>query len=537
MTVPPTVPPTVPLSVPPTLQSWLVKYGEPTLKLRGRTWQIRVLKPKELRRNQNDKYFSKTSATDSKALAESLKFKIAVIMYRQLDDLYAERNKPEPNKDKFKDLARLILANHEPPVDMDRIFKEQEWMMVEDGLKNVKTDQGEIANFIIALTGDLPDELIKYMDEDERNEMIYVARRIEFDRKQARLLLNKDDLSREIDGLPGEGMDGFVKAGHNAFKSQYKLSTLITRYLESKHWNRSKTKSEAKLALERFLSCVGDVDLPDLSPKDAYTFAHWMVNELDSANASVKNAVSYVSGLLTWAITVPELEACTVNNFNVNGNLILKDFGKVGESYQPFSTQQLKEIFQVDANARELLCLSMLITSGCRLDEISSLEWTNVKTHDEGFQYIDTTFGLVKNCGSERYIPIPTAMAKLMPPRGFTFDKDKLETRIFNYSLDADMKSSRASSQACIRVLHKIPTKGKGRQVTHSLRGNLKDMLRDVGCPKEVNDFITGHGEGDVASKYGVGPSVSVRHEWLEKIHFDFLPSEIDYSKIPQSNK
>ena len=99
------------------------------------------------------------------------------------------------------------------------------------------------------------------------------------------------------------------------------------------------------------------------------------------------------------------------------------------------------------------------------------------------------------------------------------------------------MKSSRASSQACIRVLHKIPTKGKGRQVTHSLRGNLKDMLRDVGCPKEVNDFITGHGEGDVASKYGVGPSVSVRHEWLEKIHFDFLPSEIDYSKIPQSKK
>ena len=61
-------------------------------------------------------------------------------------------------------------------------------------------------------------------------------------------------------------------------------------------------------------------------------------------------------------------------------------------------------------------------------------------------------------------------------------------------------------------------------------------MLRDVGCPKEVNDFITGHDQGDVSSKYGVGPSVSVRHEWLEKIHFDFLPSKIDYSKLPQSN-
>jgi len=29
-----------PPTVPPTLQSRLEKYGEPTLKLRGRTWQI-----------------------------------------------------------------------------------------------------------------------------------------------------------------------------------------------------------------------------------------------------------------------------------------------------------------------------------------------------------------------------------------------------------------------------------------------------------------------------------------------------------------
>ena len=306
--------------------------------------------------------------------------------------------------------------------------------------------------------------------------------------------------------------------------------------MESKKWGREKTRDEAELALTRFLTAVGDVDLPDLSPKDAYTFAHWMVNELDSANSSVKNAISYVSGLLTWAITVPELEACTVNNFNVHGKLHLRDFGAEKQSFTPFSKQQLNEIYQLDVNARELLCLCMLVTSGCRLDEISLLEWTNVKAHEEGFQYIDTTFGLVKNTQSERYIPIPTAMAKLMPPRGFTFDKEKSETRIFNYSLDKDMKSSRASSQACMRVLNKRETQGKGNYGNHSLRGNLKDMLRDVGCPKEVNDFITGHDQGDVSSKYGVGPSVSVRHEWLEKIHFDFLPSKIDYSKLPQSN-
>jgi len=40
---------------------------------------------------------------------------------------------------------------------------------------------------------------------------------------------------------------------------------------------------------------------------------------------------------------------------------------------------------------------------------------------------------------------------------------------------------------------------------------------------KEIQDFITGHGQGDAAGKYGHGPSIktrydciiAVRHPWL----------------------
>ena len=100
---------------------------------------------------------------------------------------------------------------------------------------------------------------------------------------------------------------------------------------------------------------------------------------------------------------------------------------------------------------------------------------------------MDTTFGLVKNAGSEKYIPIPIAMESLLPPRGFTFNDDKSETRIFNYALDADLKSSRASSQAIGRVLRKIPTEGRGRQTTHSLRGNLKDMFMQMTAADDLD--------------------------------------------------
>ena len=57
----------------------------------------------------------------------------------------------------------------------------------------------------------------------------------------------------------------------------------------------------------------------------------------------------------------------------------------------------------------------------------------------------------------------------------------------------------------------------------HSLRHTFKDLSRDAGVSKEVQDFITGHAQGDVAGNYGTGPSIptrfdsimAVKHPWL----------------------
>ena len=115
MNVPPSVPPSVPLSVPPSIQEWLHRYGEGKLKLRGKTWQVRVLKPKNLRNNPNDKYHALTTGTDSKAIAESLRLKVAIKIYQHYDKLYEKRNIGNADPDKFRDLARQILAQCNPP--------------------------------------------------------------------------------------------------------------------------------------------------------------------------------------------------------------------------------------------------------------------------------------------------------------------------------------------------------------------------------------------------------------------------------------
>ena len=98
---------------------------------------------------------------------------------------------------------------------------------------------------------------------------------------------------------------------------------------------------------------------------------------------------------------------------------------------------------------------------------------------------------------------------------------------MFDYTLDRDGKASRAASQACGRQIAKINR--NNNQKTHSLRGNLKDLLRDAGVSKEVNHYITCHSQGDVGSNYGQGHSIEKRYEALNLPEHPYLSP---YDKI-----
>jgi hypothetical protein len=119
----------------------------------------------------------------------------------------------------------------------------------------------------------------------------------------------------------------------------------------------------------------------------------------------------------------------------------------------------------------------------------------------------------VKNRGSMRYIPVPEVLKPLLGNGG--------EGRLFNYRIDQDGKAQAKASDAvmlCIRNVTK-----NDRKVAHSLRGNFKDLIRDLGVSKENNDFITGHAQGDVAGRYGEGPSMDKRLEIINQIEHPWL--------------
>jgi len=254
---------------------------------------------------------------------------------------------------------------------------------------------------------------------------------------------------------------------------------------------------------------VGNLKLSDIEKSHAYDYSQAM-QDAGYAHKTIRSSVSAVSALLEWC------ERNRLLKLSPFVNLKLANYGKAAQSYRPMEKQELHQLFQLGMTAQERTLLSLLITTGMRLDEAALLTWERVKEVD-GIRYISlmqdgSEAVIVKNTQSNRLIALPDSLT--LPERA--------AGRLFDYRVDNDGKAENAASRALMKIIRQV-SKDK-MKVVHSLRGTLKDLLRDAGVSKEVNDFITGHSQGGEAGKYGSGPSLetkykavnSVEHPWLK---------------------
>ena len=80
------------------------------------------------------------------------------------------------------------------------------------------------------------------------------------------------------------------------------------------------------------------------------------------------------------------------------------------------------------------------------------------------------------------------------------------------YTTDTLCKATHASG-ALNSWIKRLPLS----HACHELRHTMKDLLRDVQCPKDISDAITGHGTKDTGDGYGQGHNLRVKSEWLVK--------------------
>ena len=537
---------------------WHTNYHDPrVVQYRGK-YAIAVTLPKALQKQTEfDKKLS--ARTTDKKVAEERKWKIAAKIYTKFDEALGDIDPQIARDEDFRTKAIKLLAK--------RGVKSPQ---ITEGIKGDFFEPDDLVRYLHTLGITIPDDMIDLLSEeakfyathlpsiDEQSEadkatvsmfgsrdsnakdaLKQISKGIEFhlanpDAPYAKLIQSGTiGLLKEFPYKPTEldkELSERLKSGKST-KVSSTIADVSKRYIAENRWRRDRTKSGAKLALKRFCDLHGSTtDIKEINAKHAYAFAKWMEDELDSASKSIKGALSYVKGMFSWAVTQVDYDI-TDEPWGVLKKI--GNYGSASEQSVPFTEEQLAELFSLihrtgtgKMNRREHLILSILIATGCRLDEAALLCWENIIQHENGWYFIDLTKALVKNQGSKRLLPIPESLWPLFPPRGYQLTVEGLressDDRLFDYSLDSDGKAARAASQACGRQLRKIER--EGRQVTHSLRGNLKDLLRDAGVSKELNDYITGHGQGDVAGdRYGKGHTVELRYEALNKVEHPWV--------------
>ena len=348
-------------------------------------------------------------------------------------------------------------------------------------------------------------------------------------------ILDKDDyimVGEDTEGIPRilkkppeTGLMGFKNQAHhkpisrprrNVPKSTRYISDVLEEYfaeVENHPKIRPETKYKRKRGVNIFIKLVGDLPLQEISRSTPRRFAQALTKDNpEIAHKTLANFFSAMNQFVKYLYGWEYIEANPFQNFDTH------DYGKPSEKWLALSEEELFLLFNHDWEDQEYLLLSLLITTGMRLNEACTLTWERFNdTKYQGYRFFSTEDTdieevQVKNKGSKRLIPIHNDI--VLPPKG--------TGRLFNYNVRD--KSASSSANAVLRpIFNQICP--HPRKVAHSLRSNFKALCTEASIPKEVHDYLTGHGAGDVGQDIYGGAGLifkadqvnKIRHPWLNR--------------------
>ncbi|MEO9575319.1 MAG: DUF6538 domain-containing protein [Roseobacter sp.] len=282
-----------------------------------------------------------------------------------------------------------------------------------------------------------------------------------------------------------------------------RVSDAVTEYFDTKPYDKFKTEGDARRSVSQFQEFTKDTPLSEITMLLGHQWTRHLSDD-GTARKTIAKKLGYVRQLLEFCVRTGAIPNNPLIGLKIDPRL-----GTAKKHYIPFTEDELVEIFKLKMPDHLKTLLSILVTTGMRLDEAALLDWDNIKK-----DHFDLTTSIVKTKGSARKVPIPKTIEHLFTKRS--------SGQLFpEFKRDKDGKAQSPASKALMKQIRKV-TDDK-QKVVHSLRGNLKDLLRDAGVTEEVNNFITGHGSGDVAGTYGSGPSLEVRREALDSVEHPWL--------------
>lgn len=342
----------------------------------------------------------------------------------------------------------------------------------------VATDYSGVAILVTLLGGFVPTNLLDSLDDTSRASMKELTEPLKPDYAkifsgtlpQSKLL---DAVKANVNNLP---TDPVVKID-DAPQEQLRFSDIVEDYLDSKA-ESSKERSQRLKACKTIIQICGDLPLAEYSKLHAYDIAKSMHTE-GYSRSQISKMIAYGRGLFKYATKNRGKDGEALLLTQPWIDIELDDYGKEKRKFKPLEMDELHALFALEMNDQERLMLSILVTTGMRLDEVALMTWERIRDYKDVLCFClvnDTGDERYKNRGSMRYVPVPDIIQPMLG--------DRKQGRVFTYRIDKDGKAQAAASDAVMTLIRQITN--DDRKVAHSLRGNFKDALRELEVSKEM---------------------------------------------------
>lgn len=289
------------------------------------------------------------------------------------------------------------------------------------------------------------------------------------------------------------------------------ITSALAFYLQRhpKGATESITKA-ANFAVEQFVAAVGDKEFTAVSRADVHQWMEWAVAKGQS-QGTIERRINSLRAIFGTFIREKELNI--PNRFEKH---TIPSAAKAAEKRETFTDDNLRMIQDACKELSDDVrwMIGMMSDTGARLAEIAGLRLEDLAIDEPvPFVNIEPHAGRpLKTPQSKRKVPL--VGVALWAATEIKANAKKGQVFAFpRYIKDGMCMANKASA-----TINKWIRSKEIDHTGHEFRHTMKDRLRDVGCPKEVQDQIGGWAKADIAEGYGKGYTLTRMQEWLEKV-------------------
>ena len=297
------------------------------------------------------------------------------------------------------------------------------------------------------------------------------------------------------------------------------LSDALERYLKNHDkGEQPKFAADTRRALAAVFSTVGDFPL-DVYKRTHASSVRQSLLSTGNKTGTVRRRLDVINAVFNHGLLEFDLKASVGNPFE---RLKIAREAQDAETRPPFTTSELEAIAKacraLDDDIRHIVGLQA--DTGARLGEIVGLRIEDVvlgcETPYVHIRPLERLGRTLKTAQSERKVPL-VGLALWGADRAFAAARERgeIDGWLFPRYASDDQIAATHASNTINKWLRRLLGVNK---TSHSFRHTMRDRLRHVDAPRDIQDEIGGWGARSVGQGYGEGYRLSQLKGFMDRI-------------------